>query len=213
MKEIAKTYLKDGPRMPQCVILIKGRISKMTDLAKGIVTQVHTYICTYLNSSTNTSKIIRKIWNCYLFHTFSFQILGYSDDLLDLSDLRAEENLAKLQANLTDKHAGVIKLAVENLRKQSLEFKMGFDAKEKDYEMETELFKNQYNVASEKEKQLAFEKINNKYSEYKVSVELQGDSIEKKINVMGCNFLSKHISPQVGKAKMCLRGGIFSKKL
>ena len=100
---------------------------------------------------------------------FLIKILGYSDDLLDLSDLQAEENLAKKQASLTDEYAGAIKSSVENLRKQSLEFKKGFDEKERQYEIETELFQKQYETASEKEKQLALEKINKKFSEYKVS--------------------------------------------
>ena len=85
-----------------------------------------------------------------------------------MSDLQAEENMAKDQAKMTDEHATVIKSSVENIRNQSLEFKMAFDAKEAEYEAETDILKDRYENINEREKELAFSKINENFNEYKV---------------------------------------------
>ena len=99
-------------------------------------------------------------------------MISYNDDLLELSDLAANEKEASAQASQTTERIDLIENCVERLKNESDRMKLEYDQNQKEYEQMLLQLKDDFYYKSMHERHQFLEKINERYIIFKVKTEI-----------------------------------------
>ena len=95
-------------------------------------------------------------------------MISYNDDLLELSDLAAEEKEAHAQANQMTERIDMIEIFIEKLRNESESMRDEFEDRQKEYEHKLTELKNDFYYVGKQERLRFLNKINERFSSLKV---------------------------------------------